>query len=342
MEERNVTAFVNGESEAEHPSHRFFNRELSWLQFNRRVLHEALDDRTPLLERVVFLSIFTSNLDENYQKRVGGLKRQIAAGVLARSIDGMTPQQQLLAIRHDVLDMLAVQAKAFTQEIRPALARQGIALLDWQELTDAERQFADRYFQRNLFPVLTPLAVDPGHPFPFISNLSMSLGVTLRHPPDHPDAGVKQFARVKVPKVLPRWVRLLPRVEGADDKSRDDGPFRFVHVMEIIRNNLEDLFAGMIIDEAEPFRITRNADVEREEEEAEDLLDLIEQELRDRRFADVIRLEIKDRHTLEMLPFLTEELHLEETDIYRLPAELDYTDLLCIYSLNMPQLKFEH
>ena len=322
----------------------FLNRELTWLEFNRRVLHEALDPRTPLLERLGFLAIFNSNLDEFFQKRVGGLKRQIAAGLQTRSLDGMTPQQQLRAIREMVVAMLQQQAACFRDEIKPGLAKQDIHLLQWEELTDAERTQAHRYFQETLFPVLTPLAVDPGHPFPFISNLSKSLGVMLRPPVQHEgydsrrdrrevNGRVRQFARVKVPQMLPQWVQL------SDEKCGESG-HRFVHLQQIIRHNLDKLFEGMELEEVEPFRITRNADIEREEEDAEDLLELIEQELRDRRFARCVRLEGEAPPDHSINQFLRRELGLEEQDVYQLPGELDYTDLWTVHALNVPELKF--
>ena len=316
----------------------FNNRELSWLDFNRRVLNEALDERTPLLERVAFLAIFNSNLDEYYQKRVGGLKRQVVAGVSGRSPDGMTASQQLVAIRESVLGMLQIQADCFTESVRPALAEEGIELLDWDQLTGAERAFCAEYFHSNLFPVLTPLAVDPGHPFPFISNLSTSLGVILRYPGKATghllggEAGETQFARVKVPRILDRWVRLEDDQQAAS--------FRYVHIRQIIQQHLDRLFEGMIIDEVMPFRITRNAAVERDEEDAEDLLELIEQELRDRRLADVIRLEVAAEPNEQMTRFLVEELELDESDVYRMPAELDYTDLWSIHTLELSHLKY--
>ena len=250
----------------------FVNRELSWLEFNRRVLHEALDARTPLLERVGFLAIFTSNLDEFFMKRVGGLKRQLATGVVSQSLDGKTAGQQLSAIRAAVLPMLAEQARVYREEIRPALRTHGVHLLDWDELTEDERRFADEYFRRDLFPVLTPLAVDPGHPFPFISNLSESLGVVLRHP----DEGERLFARVKIPANLPSWIRL---------GGPTDGSYRFARLQDIMINNLPALFPDMEVLGVMPFRVTRNADVERDEEDAEDLLEMMEEELRARRFA---------------------------------------------------------
>ncbi|MEX0774339.1 MAG: polyphosphate kinase 1 [Phycisphaeraceae bacterium] len=321
----------------------FLNRELTWLQFNWRVLHEALDARTPLLERVRFLAIFTSNLDEYFQKRVGGLKRQIAAGVMTRSIDGLTPREQMDAIRRQVLAMQKLQADCFAQEILPGLAQRGIHLLSWSQLTEQDHELARRYFRDNLFAVLTPLAVDPGHPFPFISNLSTSLGVMLRHPAHAREPlpagdavaaaigdGVLQFARVKVPTMLPQWVRL-----GAE--------MRFVRLWELIHHHLQDLFEGMVLDQVAPFRITRNADVERDEEDAEDLLELIEQELRDRRFARAVRLEVlgDDARNQPMTRYLIEQLELEESDVYAMPAELDYTALNAIADLNIAELKHE-
>jgi polyphosphate kinase len=316
----------------------FLNRELSWLNFNRRVLHEALDERTPLLERLGFLAIFNSNLDEYYQKRVGGLKRQVAAGVSGSSPDGMTAVQQLAAIRKSILAMLQTQADCFTKSIRPALADQGVLLLDWEELSDSERDFCGGFFQANLFPVLTPLAVDPGHPFPFISNLSTSLGVILRYPGGGGnqrfvrDTSELQFARVKVPQTLERWVRL--------DGNRGGGPFRFVHIRQIIEQHLGRLFEGMQIDAVMPFRVTRNADIERDEEDVEDLLELIAQELRQRRLAEVIRLEVAAHPDEQMTDMLMRELELQEADVYRMPAELDYTDLWSIQRLDLAHLKY--
>ncbi|WP_428387739.1 polyphosphate kinase 1 [Mucisphaera sp.] len=322
----------------------FLNREIAWLEFNRRVLHEAIDERTPLLERAAFLAIFTSNLDEYVQKRVGALKRQIGLGVATRTPDGLTAEQQLEAIRNAILPMIEAQADCYTKLVRPQLAEQGVHLLNWDQLTDEEKQFAADYFDRNLFPILTPLAVDPGHPFPFMSNLSRSLGVMLR--PSGEGSGRRfldnerqsrlgdeanlEFARVKIPKVLPGWVR-LDTSDGTNE--------RFIRLDQIIAHHLPELFEGMDIVEIEPFRITRNADVERDEEDAEDLLDLIEQELRDRRFARVIRLEVDDDPCVPMNQFLIEEMGLSDEDVYRMPAELDYTDLWAIHAVNRPDLK---
>jgi polyphosphate kinase len=322
----------------------FLNRELSWLEFNRRVLHEALDSRTPLLERIGFLAIFNSNLDEFYMKRVGGLKRQLQAGVVNRTPDGMTTQEQLDAIRDMVIPMLQQQADCYRNDIKPALAEQGIHLLRWNDLSDNERAEAEAFFESDVFPVVTPLAVDPGHPFPFISNLSTSLGVMLQHPagdrrkdlpPQDGDiedvSGRMHFARVKVPGVLPQWVPL----------SGGEGQ-RFINLQDIIRYNLDELFEGMIIKHVEPFRITRNADIERDEEDAEDLLELVEQELRDRRFAKAVRLETDDEPFHPMNHFLRQEMNLEEDDLYTMPALLDYTDLWEVHGqVGRPDLKYE-
>ncbi len=313
----------------------FLNRDLSWLEFNRRVLHEALDERTPLLERVRFLAIFNSNLDEFYMKRVGGLKRQLAAGVTTRSSEGLAPRELLEAIRGRILDMLKLQGDCFSQCIRPALARHDIHLLAWDQLDSAERAWAREYYQTHLFPVLTPLAVDPGHPFPFISNLSLSLGIMLR-PQAEEGAGeppAAQFARVKVPTVFPPWIRVR--------EAEGPGPYRYISLEQLIRQNLQDLFEGMVIEAVEPFRVTRNADVERDEVDADDLMELIEQELRDRRFAQAIRLELDSQPDPAMTRYLMEQLELEDSDVYSMPAELDYAGLNVIADLGLPELRYE-
>ncbi|MCL2701701.1 MAG: polyphosphate kinase 1 [Phycisphaerae bacterium] len=310
------------------PEREFFNRELSWLEFNRRVLHEAVDSRTPLLERVKFLSIFTSNLDEFFMKRVGGLKRQVAEGVVTRSADGLTPAQQLAAIRQAVKPMLGEQARAYRDDILPALAEQNIFPRCWDELTKAQKAQAQEYFRARVFPILTPLAVDPGHPFPFMSNLSTSLGVLLRHPRREE----KLFARVKVPdEVLPPWIELTSTRNAHE----------FISLIDLIQHNLDDLFPDMVLLDVMPFRITRNADIERDEEDADDLLELIEQEVRQRRFEKAVRLEHAPKPNKWMLRFLVRELGLAEDDVYEMPAELDYTALRPIGDLNVPSLRYE-
>jgi polyphosphate kinase len=307
----------------------FLSRDLTWLEFNRRVLHEALDERTPLLERVRFLGIFTSNLDEYFMKRVGGLQRQIAAGVVGQSLDGMTPRQTLAAIRAAVVPMLAQQAACYKNVLRPALAENGIHLLEWADLTALERESATRYFRATVFPVLTPLAVDPGIPFPFISNLSTSLAVVLHHPDKHENL----FARVKVPEVLPKWIAL--------HSATGTSPMRFVSLNTLIRHNLSDLFPDMAVVDVMPFRVTRNADLERDEEEAEDLLELMEEEIRQRRFARMVRLEYGPNRNEWVLEFLMRELQLAPEDLYEMPGELDYDDLRIISELNIPKLRYE-
>ena len=308
----------------------FVDRDLSWLEFNRRVLSQALDERTPLLERVRFLMIFSSNLDEYFMKRVGTLRSKAAHNVAPRTPDGMTSPQVFIAVRQSIVPMLVQQAACLTNDLRPKLAEQGIHILKWENLSTEEREKANRFFRLNVFPVLTPLAVDPGHPFPFISNLSTSLGVIL----SLPDRGEERsFARVKVPEVIPGLIRL-----NGDAHTNEH---RFVSLQEMIRHNLQDLFPGMVVVDVMPFRLTRDAEVERDEEEAEDLRDLIEQELRDRRFARVVRLEHGPNPNPWMLQFLMEELKLTSDDVYELPAELDYEDLRPVADLNVPKLRFE-
>jgi len=304
----------------------FINRDLAWLEFNRRVLHEALDERTPLLERVRFLGIFTSNLDEFFMKRIGSLMRQVTGAAVSRTPDGRTPLEVVTAIRQMLLPMLAQQADVFSKQIRPQLSMQGVQLVEWEELTQTEREAAHRFFDASVFPVLTPLAVDPGSPFPFISNLSTSIGVVIRHPD-----GEELFARVKVPEVLPKWINLGTTAET----------YRFVSLHEIIRHNLQDLFPDMTILDVMLFRVTRNADIERDEEDAEDLRQLMEDELRQRKFAKAVRLEHGPNPNPWIRQFLMEELELSDNEVYELSSELDYDDLRPITDLNLPKMRFE-
>jgi polyphosphate kinase len=307
----------------------FLDRDLSWLEFNRRVLHEALDDRTPLLERVKFLSIFTSNLDEFFMKRIGRLKLLAEEGGLAHA---EAQAAHLLRIRETILPMLAAEADVYTRVLRPELARHGIHLLGWHELTDAQRQYAEQYYHRNVFPVLTPLAVDPGHPFPFISNLSTSLGVLL----SPPGSQERLFARVKVPEAFPQW---LPLPEERTD-GRPPGQVTFVKLLDVIRHNLDDLFPGMVVVEVMPFRITRNAEVSLDEDDpAESVAELVQEELRQRRFERAVRFEYGPDRSDTQVPMLLRKLDLTEADAYWMPAELDYTDLMPVAGLNRPELR---
>jgi polyphosphate kinase len=297
------------------------DRDLSWLEFNRRVLHEALDPRTPLLERVKFLAIFSNNLDEFFMKRVGALKSRARADVDGAVGGGASGRLQRL--RPVVLGLLADQAEGYTHAVVPELAASGIHLLAWADLDDEQRRAAREYFRRTVYPVLTPLAVDPGHPFPFLSNLSTSLGILLRPP----DSEERLFARVKVPDVFPQWLPL----PGAGQS--------FVRLLDVIRHNLDDLFPGMVVVEVMPFRVTRSAAVAPEEDEdVESLAELVEEELRQRRFERVVRLEYGPGVSPAQLPLLTRKLGLGEADLYEMPAELDFTDLFQIAALPRPDL----
>ncbi len=306
----------------EDPS-RFLNRDLQWLEFNRRVLAQALDPRNPLLERVRFLAIFGSNLDEFFMKRVGGLRRQIDAGVGSPPWEPLSPQEQMVLIRERVLDQTAIATRAFRDSLQPLLREQSIELLQWAELSPEERSEVEHWYRRNIFPILTPLAVDPGHRFPFISNMSISLGVLLRRPGE----SEALFARVKVPEIGGRLYRF--------GSSR-----RFVPLQDIIANNLADLFPGMEILEVLPFRVTRNAETERDNEDAEDLLEQIQQQLRERRFARVVRLEVGARPNDRIMRFLEDELQLGDDDLYETDGMLDWATLNELADLELGELRW--
>ena len=309
----------------------FINRELSWLAFNARVLQQAVDARTPLLERVKFLSIFSSNLDEFYMVRVAGLRRQVVSNVQATPVDGMSPQEQLLAIDRVVREQLALQRRCF-DELLEQLSANGIRLVAVTDLTAREWGALDEYFESQVFPVLTPLAVDPGHPFPYISNLSLSLAVEIRDP----ETGEDHFARVKVPKSLPRWVPVIGR------------PTHFVPLEEVIGANLGALFPGMEVLRWHAFRITRYSDLEMPVEEPEDLLATIEEQVFKRRFGEVVRLEVEDEMPSHLRTLLLEELRAEEVpqgaaltewDIFEAGKVLGLGDLLALNALDCPALK---
>lgn len=302
---------------------RYRNRELSWLEFNERVLALAEDDRVPLLERAKFLAIFGQNLDEFFQVRVAGLKDQVAAGVGGTSPDGRTAVQQLLDIR-DRLDAALPRMQAtFLDRVAPALAEAGIRLSSWSDLDEDDGKFLVETFDERIFPVLTPLAVDPGHPFPYISSLSLNLAVLVRDP----ETGTRRFARVKVPPLLPRFV-LLP-----------DGE-RYVPLEQVIAAHLDRLFPGMEIEQTCAFRVTRNADLTLEEEEAEDLLAAVEIELRRRRFGRAVRLEIDAAMSDEVRDLLQRELDVEDDDVYVSVAPLDLGGLWSVYGVDRPDLKY--
>ncbi|MEG4022989.1 polyphosphate kinase 1 [Microcoleus sp. S13C4] len=312
----------------------YFNREQSWLEFNNRVLHEALDPRTPLLERLKFLAIFSSNLDEYFMVRVAALKQQVQAKVSKLTSDGSTPQQQLDGLNKRLLPMVSQQHAYFEQTLRPKLAASGIYILDYIDLNQEQRNYLHRYFKEQVFPVLTPLAVDPSHPFPYLSNLSLNLAVVVRDP----DTREELFARVKVPQVLPRF---LPLPGDLQWPQRGKSPvWTGVPLEQVIAHNLEALFPGMDVEEYHPFRITRNSDLTVEEDEAEDLLLAIEQELRKRRFGgSAVRMEIQATMPPALRDMLMDELYLGEQDVYVVEGLLGLKDLMSFVGLPVPELK---
>jgi polyphosphate kinase len=307
------------------------NRDLSWLAFNRRVLHEAQDVRNPLLERVKFWMIHQSNLDEFYMKRVGALLKQVQVGRRGRG-QSLFPGELLELVRTEILSQTKIHARIYRQEFLPQLKEQGIEICRWQDLTKAEKKRSTEIFKAKVFPILTPLAVDPGHPFPFLSNLSTSLGVVLKSPVAQ-DADERLFARIKVPKNIPQWLKL----------SESDGGrrFRFLSLIDLISQHVDSLFPNMEILEVMPFRVTRSADLERDESDTEDLREMVEEELHQRRFAKVIRLETGPRPSAWILEFLQRELELTDQDVYSLPGELDVSGFGVIYDLPFAELKFE-
>jgi polyphosphate kinase len=303
---------------------RYINRELSWLDFNARVLTLAEDASVPLLERAKFLAIFSQNLDEFFQVRVAALKDMAAAGVSPSTPEGRAPSEQLAAICARTANLVARQVAVFSGEVVPGLAAAGICLTSWSSLDDEAKAQLAEVFDRRIFPVLTPLAVDPGHPFPYISNLSLNLAVIVRDPV----SAERRFARVKVPPLLPRFLGL------------PDGQ-RFVPLEQVIAAHLSELFPGMAVEQTHPFRVTRNADLTLEEEEADDLLAAVEMELRRRRFGKAVRLEIDPDMSAEVRELLTRELELEPVDVYEVPSPLDLNGLWALHELPHPELKDE-
>ncbi|ORB32477.1 RNA degradosome polyphosphate kinase [Mycolicibacterium parafortuitum] len=309
------------------PDNRYLNRELSWLDFNARVLALAADPSLPLLERLKFLAIFASNLDEFYMVRVAGLKRRDEMGLSVRSADGLSPREQLRRISERTQQIASRHAHVFLHAVRPALADEGIVIVTWAELDDAERLKLSTYFHEQVFPVLTPLAVDPAHPFPFVSGLSLNLAITVKHP----DGG-QHFARIKVPDNVDRFVELSPREDLP-------GVVRFLPMEELIAAFLPVLFPGLEIVEHHAFRITRNADFEVEEDRDEDLLQALERELARRRFGSPVRLEVSDDMTESMLELLLRELDVAPGDVVEVPGLLDLSSLWQIYGVDRPALK---
>ncbi|MBD2438629.1 polyphosphate kinase 1 [Nostoc sp. FACHB-110] len=312
----------------------YLNRELSWLEFNHKVLHEACDSRTPLLERLKFLAIFSSNLDEFFMVRVAALKQQVEAKVTQLTPDGRTPQQQLDDIRSSLSPQVVKQHQHFEEVLRPLLAQNKIHLLDYINLNQKQRTYLDNYFEEQIFPVLTPLAVDPSHPFPYISNLSLNLAVVVKNP----DTDEEFFARVKVPSVLPRFLPLPPEL-GIQENGQPAN-WTGVPLEQAIAHNLDALFPGMNIQEYHPFRITRDADLALEEDEADDLLLAIEQELRKRRIGgSPVRIEIQSQTPEPIRLRLLQDLDLTDSDVYEVDGLLGLRDLMYFMALPLPELK---
>lgn len=307
----------------------FLNYELSWLKFNERVLAEAQNEKNKLLERVKFLSIVCSNLDEFFQKRVGGLKRQLMAGVKELSVDGLTPYDQLTAVRKEVQTMIETYRSCFFEDLLPKLNKKGIHINSYRELSDYQKGICDRYFQKQIYPIITPLAVDESHPFPFISNKSLSFAVELRNPRN----SEKTFARVKIPSNRTRFVQV----------HRKGNSVVLVPIEDIIREKMDVFFPGMEILSAHIFRVTRNASVERNEEEAEDLLETIEDELRERKFARIVRLELDDKMPTPIKNYLINHLDISWNDVYEMKGTIGLADSIEIATLDgFSRLKERH
>jgi polyphosphate kinase len=312
----------------------FFNRELSLLEFHKRVLEEGLDESNPVLERLNFLSIFSSNLDEFFMIRVSGLKEEVEENVTELSADGLTPDEQLKEIRKRVLPLIEVQTRCLREQILPELSAHGIDVVSYDTLNQDEQQALHGYFVDKVFPVLTPLAVDPSHPFPYISPLSLNLGLMVRAPAGNSPADPKhkhvpRFVRIKVPSVVPRLVPVGKLTT------------KFVLLEDLIEANTESLFPGMIVGSCHRFRVTRDADIELREDKADDLLRSIQQELRQRRFGTPVRLEVSSGMPDEMVTYLTESLGLFPEDVYVVDGPLNLPDFMSLYDLNRPELKDE-
>src|SRR5262245_60696155 len=307
----------------------YINRELSWLEFNRRVLDEALDARVPLLERLKFLAIVASNLDEFFMVRVGGLQQKVQAGIIVGSgADRMPPKEQLERISQVVRGLLTDAYQCLLNELLPALAKEGIVVLGLKDLTEEHRKHLREVFRREIFPVLTPLAIDPGHPFPHLLNKSLNLAVVLRRPRNQDQL----FAVVQVPAVLPRFVALPAAATPAGDGALPKGQ-AFTTLETVIRMHLPDLFPGMEIENSIVFRVTRNSEYEIDDDEVEDLLKTIEEEIRKRRRGFAVRLEIEADAPAELNQFLMQALDLEPIDVYPTAGLIDLTGLFQIHGL---------
>src|SRR5690348_215151 len=317
------------------PADRFLDREISWLQFNERVLQLAADETIPLLERARFLAIFTSNLDEFFMVRVAGLKRRIATGLAVRSASGLEPREVLEQISLVAHELQAMQSAVYKDKVQPALEDEGIEVVRWDELSELEQGLQSEQFTERVFPVLTPLAVDPAHPFPYISGLSLNLAVVLVNP----KTGKEHFARVKVPPLLPRLLHIEPAPDQVGATELSDT--RFVPLEDVIAAHLDMLFPGMEVQEHFTFRVTRNEDLEVEEDDAENLLAALEKELTRRRFGPPVRLEVDETMDDHVLDMLVRELGVSDSEVYRLPAPLDLRGLNLVADLERSDLRYE-
>ena len=311
------------------PADRYIDRELSWLDFNQRVLELAEDPSTPVLERANFLAIFAANLDEFFMVRVAGLRRRIVTGLAVPTNVGRAPTDVLANINRRAYELQLRHAECFRGHVQPALAEAGIKIVEWNELDDADREILTDYYEQRIYPVLMPLAVDPAHPFPYISGRALNLSIRVRNP----NTDKIEFARLKVPQMIPRYVRVDGR-ESVDD-------VRFIPLEELIANQLDGLFPGMEVIDHHVFRVTRNEDVEIEEDETENLIQALEKELLRRRFGPPIRLEISDDMDEATLDLLVREFDIDEQQVYTLPAPLDLSGLFALTRVARPDLKFK-
>ncbi len=313
----------------------YINRELGMLEFQRRVLEEAMDERNPLLERVKFLSILGSNLDEFFMVRVGGLVMQRDAGVYSTTKDGLTPNQQLIEIRKIANKLMVESREYWHNTITPLLEKSGIHILSYTQLTERQRDYVNGYFEEVVYPTLTPLAFDPGHPFPHISNLSLNLAISIED-----ENQEEHFARVKVPSSLPQ---LVPIKRSSGGYRRDGSTPRhhyFIWLSHLVKENIQSLFPGMKILEVHPFHVTRNADFEIQELEAADLLEVMEESVRNRRFGKVIRLIVDKNMPIHIQDLLAQNLDMDKRDIYALDSPLNMYSLIDLYPIDLPQLKY--
>ncbi len=311
-----------------------FSRDLSWLEFNRRVLEEALNPDLPLLEKVKFISIFFSNLDEFYMIRIAGIKEQLRAKIIDPSIDGMTPLEQLRKLEKTLQPMLKQINDYWRDEIIPQLKENKVHICNLEELSNEEQEALNQYFIKEIYPVLTPLAFDPGRPFPYISNLSLSFAILVKKP-----TGEKHFARVKVPGILPRLLRVETIVKSKPKNGSLNGVYKYIWIGDLIKSNLHLLFPGLEVVEAYRFRITRDTDLEIQEDEADDLLQMIEENIKQRKFGSVVRLEVEKQMPEYMIDTLIENLEITRDDLHVIDGNLGLSDLLLLYDLQLPQLK---